>query len=185
MLESFSELTLPSIISFLGIGTTILIAAINLRITLKVNRNTTYTSSVTKERIESMNSLKMNSALFNSLIYNFISNEEKIDQKEWYRLKISIEYQLNEEHIKEKEIIKKMNDIIWLYEVYCDEKYTDYEVFTNELSQREMKLNKGLIVIGFKRYVLSLLKIEYRLFETNIKNHIKNEWGKIKKEVDI
>lgn len=184
MLESFIALPDAQKITLIGTLITAVIALTTLGFTIKINKKTTYTGLVTKERIDSMNLFKKNSSNFNSIIYSFINcPEESIDRRELYNLKNLLEYQINDDKVKEQDLVIKLNNIIWLYETYRNEKSNDLSLFKADLIARNIPHATQLMFLNYKRFVLSVLTIEFNLFESNIKKHIKSEWDKIKSEV--
>ncbi|WP_046174834.1 hypothetical protein [Domibacillus indicus] len=184
MFQSFVNLADAQKISLITTLITAMVAIATLFFTIKINRNTVYSNSVTKERIESMKNLKINSSKFNGLIYNFLTNPEApIDRKELYSLKNLIEYQLNDTRSNERELLIKINNLVSIHDYYFDETITQYSDLKMELNKKGITYTDQLIFINNKRFLLCILKIEFALFEEGIKKHIKSEWDKIKSEV--
>jgi hypothetical protein len=186
MFQSFINLQDAQKISLITTIITAMVAIITLVFTIKINKNTVYSNSVTRERIESMKNLKINSSKFNGLMYNFLTNQETpIDRLELYRLKNLIEYQLNDTRLNERELLLKINNLIMIHDYYFDKTITQTSDLRMELSKRGISYANQLIFLNNKSFLLSLLKVEFELFEEGIKKHIKLEWDKIKSEVEF
>lgn len=183
MLQNFIELGDAQKVSIITTLITAIVSVITLFFTIKINRNTVYNNSVTKERIESMHALKSNVSKFNGIVYAFLTdNNNIIDSEEIYSLKNLIEYQLNDTRSNEIELLQKINNILWLIKKVKKEDTDSYENLINEINNKGISYANGLIALNTKQVILSTLNIEFGLFEEAIKIHIKSEWEKIKKE---
>lgn len=175
---------LENIKVYITIGTAIISFA-TLLVSLKINKRSILNNSVTKERIESLTSLKNNLAEFNSLIYTYIVSEKTIDINRVYFYKNLIEYQFNNTKDIEKDIVIKLEKIVFLT---CELVYTQNESkeeFLKKFEAIDFKNGDSLIYINNKQFVKSILKIEFDLFEYLTKNHLKSEWEKVKDESNL
>lgn len=171
-------------VSLIGIIITALTSIITLVFTVIINKNTTYVNSVTKERISSMNGLKLNISEFFSIFYSFLSNENKTSLKELYKLKTLIEFQLNDNKSIENSIVCKLNNIMWLYNLYINiHKIKDYQELKALLKEKNIPHSNKLIYLNNHQLVKSILTIELSLLELDLKRHVKKEWTKAKGEL--
>ncbi|MCI4251558.1 hypothetical protein MRP26_21800 [Bacillus sp. CCB-MMP212] len=194
MLDFFLELPNKDKVTFIGIIITATTSFFTLLISLKLNKRSSYINSITNERINSMTHLKQNTANYISILKSFIFNEESnISISKLYNLKLHIEYQLN--HLKEREkiIIQRM-DKLYILINYMHSINQDNIVKTIliELTNKGIDMNRlpipytedtRLGIKNSKEYLKRLISMELDLLEADLKNHIKVEWEKIKKEI--
>ena len=179
----FDALDTTQKISLIGILFTAITSITTLVFTIKINKNTTYVNSVTKERISSMNTLKLNISEFISIFHSVLSNESTTSLKELYKLKTLIEFQLNDTRNIERGIMCKLNDIMWLYNLYINiHKIKSYSELRELLEEKKISYSK-LIYLNNHQLLKSILTMELNLLELNLKKHVKREWDKVKGEL--
>ncbi|MEC2076307.1 hypothetical protein [Metabacillus fastidiosus] len=171
-------------VSLIGVIITAVTSITTLIFTVKINRNTAYVNSVTKERIGSMNALKLNISEFISILYSALSNESRTSLKELYKLKTLIEFQLNDNRNFESSIICRLNNIVWLYNLYINiDEIKNYLELKVLLEEKNISYSNELIYLNNHRLLKSILTIELNLLELALKKHVKGEWDKVKNEL--
>ncbi|MDA1913637.1 hypothetical protein [Bacillus cereus] len=194
MIDFFLELPNKDKVTFIGIIITATTSFFTLLISLKLNKRSSYINSITNERINSMTHLKQNTANYISILKSFIFNEESnISISKLYNLKLHIEYQLN--HLKEREkiIIQRMDNLyILINYMHSINQDNIVKTILIELTNKGIDMNRlpipytedtRLGIKNSKEYLKRLISMELDLLEADLKNHIKVEWEKIKKEI--
>ncbi|WP_186669094.1 hypothetical protein [Sporosarcina sp. BP05] len=170
-------------ITLIGIIITAFTGIVTLIYTVRINKNTAYANSVTKERINSMNTLKLNFSEFISIFYSELSNENMTSLKELYKLKMLIELQLNENRNVEIGIVYRLTNIMWLYNLYNNiHKIANYSELKALLEKKNISYSNELIYLSNHQLLKSILTIELNLLELDLKKQVKREWEKVKDE---
>ncbi|PGT91949.1 hypothetical protein COD18_16060 [Bacillus cereus] len=194
MIDFFLDLPNKDKVTFIGIIITATTSFFTLLISLKLNKRSSYINSITNERINSMTHLKQNTANYISILKSFIFNKESnISISKLYNLKLHIEYQLN--HLKEREkiIIQRMDNLyILINYMHSINQDNTVKTILIELTNKGIDMNRlpipytedtRLGIKSSKEYLKRLINMELDLLEADLKNHIKVEWEKIKKEI--
>lgn len=182
MFINFIDFSNAQHIALLTSTITALITLTTLFFTIKNNKSNNFVNSVNRERIDSLNNLKLYVSEFNSHIYSIIYEDTSLRTSELIKLKNLIEFQLNPNRLSELLIITHINKVIKLVEVSNSiEKYSKIELF---IFIKELQIDdfQNLIYLNNKQFLKSILKIEQAKFENAIAIQIKNEWSKIKKD---
>ncbi|PRD11801.1 hypothetical protein CQ058_04570 [Bacillus sp. MYb56] len=194
MIDFFLALPNKDKFTFIGILITATTSFVTLLISLKLNKRSSYVSSITNERINSMTHLKQNTANYISMLKSFIANEESsISISKLYNLKLHIEFQLNLIKEREKIIIQRMDNLYILIN-YLNSINQDNTVKTiiTELTNKGIETARlpipytestRLSIKNSRKYLKRVIGMELDLLEYDLKNHIKLEWEKIKTEI--
>ncbi|QQN86686.1 hypothetical protein [Bacillus toyonensis] len=194
MIDFFLALPNKDKFTFIGIIITATTSFFTLLISLKLNKRSSYINSITNERINSMTHLKQNTANYISMLKSFIFSEESnISISKLYNLKLHIEFQLNILKEREKIIIQRMDNLYILID-YMHSISQNHAVKTIliELANKGIDIKRLPIPysedtqLGIKNsneYLKRLINMELDLLESDLKNHIKVEWEKIKNEI--
>lgn len=187
MIETFLSLEPKDKFTVVGIALTTFLTFLNIILTLYNSKKNLYANTILKERLESLNKLKLNSAQFLSLIKEELrlKNRFQNSYKNIYELKHNILYQFNsqknEELIKINEI-KQLTDFIFILSTFST--ISEIEEYTTKNSVYFFsKLN-------YENYDFQRIeKVLYNQIEENLDKveiilslHIKEEWEKVKKK---
>ena len=171
----------------IGIIFTVIIGLVTLYFSILNNQRNLYASTILKERLDSLNLLKKNSASFISLVLSSLQdvNSLNTNNKELIYLSKLIEYQFNNSKSEESKILEKITYLMNLIKLKVESKdINEMEVFIQKhnlfffraLNINDYTLNRlvNLIIENIHENVDEIDKI--------LKVHIKSEWEKIKKK---
>ncbi|PFI96863.1 hypothetical protein COI88_27935 [Bacillus cereus] len=184
MIESFLALEPKDKFTSLGVIFTAIIGIATLFFSILNNQRSVYSSTILKERLDSLTNLKKNTASFISLILASINeNSLKSDYKELKYLSNLIEYQFNAHKREELEVINKLRYLLRLIQLRTEER--DIVEMESFIKKYDLEFFRGL---HFEYYnVQTLIQlIDRNIYEKTeevevlLKNHIKSEWEKIK-----
>ncbi|MDC7724273.1 hypothetical protein PNF31_26470 [Priestia megaterium] len=209
--NGLQNLKLKDVITFGGILATSFISLRTLKYTKKNNNKSLYVNSITKERIASMGEFKEQVARYLSIISKYKlmkdKNENEIEgfiQDIEYRT-MRIAFQLNPNSIEEEKLynqLKKINSLIKYNLFYTNNEneklyptkllnlIDDYRIevsnFYNDYSEEKLiysslHINKKILSEFEKNFSKFLNKLVEQLSK-DIRNHLKEEWSKIKNE---
>ncbi|MGX5597716.1 hypothetical protein [Bacillus cereus] len=189
MLESFLELEPKDKFTSIGIIVTAVIGIATLFFSILNNQRNIYSSTVLKERLDSLNNLKKNAASFISLILvNINENSLKNNYKELKYLSNLIEYQFNTHKREELEVVNKLRYLVRLIQLRTEEK--DIVEMENFIKKYDLEFFRKLYFEYYNVQTLNRL-IDRNIYEKTeeienlLKNHIKSEWEKIKDKQKI
>ncbi|MBZ3765976.1 hypothetical protein [Bacillus cereus] len=184
MIDSFLALEPKDKFTSLGILFTATISIITMFFSIINNQRNIYSSTVLRERLDSLNNLKKNTASFASLILASTNeNSLKDNYKEIKYLSNLIEYQFNVHKREERDALNKLGYLLKLIQLRIGrEDINDMEQF---IRKHDLEFFRKLNLEFYNIQTLTRL-IERNIFETTeeietlLKMHIKSEWEKIK-----
>ncbi|MFF2880718.1 hypothetical protein [Bacillus toyonensis] len=189
MIESFLALEPKDKFTSIGVIVTAIIGIANLGFSILNNQRNIYSSTVLKERLDSLNNLKKNTASFISLILVSVNeNSLKSNYKELKYLSSLIEYQFNAHKREELEAVNKFRYLLRLVQLRTEEK--DIVEMESFIKKYDLDFFRKL---NFEHYNVQTLNrlIDRNIYEKTeeieilLKNHIKSEWEKIKDKQKI
>ncbi|MDF9663785.1 hypothetical protein COL10_24895 [Bacillus cereus] len=189
MIESFLALEPKDKFTSIGIIVTAIIGIATLFFSILNNQRNIYSSTILKERLDSLNNLKKNAASFISLILvNINENNLKSNYKELKYLSNLIEYQFNTHKREELEVVNKLRYLVRLIQLRTEEK--DIVEMENFIKKYDLEFFRKLYFEYYNVQTLNRL-IDRNIYEKTeeienlLKNHIKSEWEKIKDKQKI
>lgn len=189
MIESFLALEPKDKFTSIGIIVTAVIGIATLFFSILNNQRNIYSSTILKERLDSLNNLKKNAASFISLILvNINENSLKCNYKELKYLSNLIEYQFNTHKREELEVVNKLRYLVRLIQLRTEEK--DIVEMENFIKKYDLEFFRKLYFEYYNVQTLNRL-IDRNIYEKTeeienlLKNHIKSEWEKIKDKQKI
>ncbi|WP_242213164.1 hypothetical protein [Bacillus cereus group sp. BfR-BA-01383] len=189
MIESFLALEPKDKFTSIGVIVTAIIGIANLGFSILNNQRNIYSSTVLKERLDSLNNLKKNTASFISLILVSVNeNSLKSNYKELKYLSSLIEYQFNAHKREELDAVNKFRYLLRLVQLRTEEK--DIVEMESFIKKYDLDFFRKL---HFEHYNVQTLNrlIDRNIYEKTeeieilLKNHIKSEWEKIKDKQKI
>ncbi|MGN5648936.1 hypothetical protein [Bacillus sp. Brlt_9] len=189
MIESFLALEPKDKFTSLGIIFTAIIGIVTLFFSILNNQRNIYSSTVLKERLDSLNNLKKNTASFTSLILVSVNeNALKSNYKELKYLSSLIEYQFNAHKREELNVVNKLRYLLRLIQLRTEEK--DIVEMESFIKKYDLDFFRKLHFEYYNVHTLTRL-IDRNIYEKTeeieilLKNHIKSEWEKIKDKQKI
>ncbi|MCH5470511.1 MULTISPECIES: hypothetical protein [Bacillus] len=189
MIESFLALEPKDKFISIGVIITAIIGIANLGFSILNNQRNIYSSTVLKERLDSLNNLKKNTASFISLILVSVNdNSFQKNYKEIKYLSNLIEYQFNAQKREELEVVNKLRYLLRLIQIRTEEKdIVEIESFIKKYDLEFFRM------LHFEYYNVQTLTrlIDRNIYEITeelevlLRNHIKSEWEKIKDKQKI
>ncbi|MEB9553203.1 hypothetical protein P4J60_30335 [Bacillus cereus] len=189
MIESFLALEPKDKFISIGVIITAIIGIANLGFSILNNQRNIYSSTVLKERLDSLNNLKKNTASFISLILVSVNdNSFQKNYKEIKYLSNLIEYQFNAQKREELEVVNRLRYLLRLIQIRTEEKdIVEIESFIKKYDLEFFRM------LHFEYYNVQTLTrlIDRNIYEITeelevlLRNHIKSEWEKIKDKQKI
>lgn len=184
MIESFLALEPKDKFTSLGVIITAIIGIVTLFFSILNNQRSAYSSTILKERLDSLTSLKKNTAGFISLILASINeNSLKDNYKELKYLSNLIEYQFNAHKRVELEAINELRYLLRLIQLRVEGR--DIVEMEGFIKKYDLEFFRRLHFEYYNAQTLIQL-IDRNIYEKTeevevlLKNHIKSEWEKIK-----
>ncbi|TQR17451.1 hypothetical protein [Psychrobacillus soli] len=184
MIDNFLALEPKDKFTSLGVIFTAIIGLVTLFFSVLNNQRNVYASTILKERLDSLNNLKKNSASFIALILaSTKGNSLEHSYKEIKYLSNLIEYQFNVSKGEEVIVLNKIKYLLRLIRLRIEER--DIVQIGDFIQKYDMEFFRGLNLAHYNVQTLRKLmdKIIYESteeIEVLLKNHIKSEWEKIK-----
>lgn len=187
-ISMWGNMELKDKITFIGIIITAIIGVANLIFSMLNTKRNVYANTVLKERLDSLNSLKKNTAELLSLsIESSLNNEVDKNYRELKKLSYLIQYQFN---FKKREEKKAINEINYLMELM-------FLKNIDTLSERIEFIQKDrlhfFVELSLEFYDYKRLTdlIDKKILECVndlellFREHIKMEWEKVKKNQKV
>lgn len=187
IIDNFLSLEPKDRFTSIGVIFTATIGLATLFFSILNNQRNLYASTILKERLDSLNDLKKNSASFISLVLSSLQEENSLDTdyKELTYLSKLIEYQFNSSKNEEKKVLEKITYLMNLIQLKVKSK--DITEMGDFIQKNNLFFFRTLDLNNYTLNRLSKLIIENIYDNVNevdkmLKVHIKSEWEKVKKK---